>query len=270
MDPDSEPNHDLLRRASANLARIAEQTAKGSGKPWERWDDMVAIDLGLATPAPPNSAVLLGPLDGDHAVSAVMDRVSAFFEGHTGGGWQIWTAWPIGDLQAWGYEPFEVPCMVRDAGPAPPSRPAPSGLSVRAVTDAEALRDTEALLIDAFDVPDTEPGSMFGVGVLDDPSYRSWVGYVDGRAVSTSTAYLSDGFVGVYNVATASDARGRGYGEALTWYATLADPSLPAVLGSSPMGRPIYERMGYRPIGTFSVWERKVPARTPIAEAGYL
>ena len=39
--------------------------------------------------------------------------------------------------------------------------------------------------------------------------------------------------------------RGRGYGEAMTWEATLAWPDLPATLIASDAGRPTYERMGY-------------------------
>jgi hypothetical protein len=42
-----------------------------------------------------------------------------------------------------------------------------------------------------------------------------------------------------------AEARGRGYGEAITWAATLADPSVPAMLVATDMGRPVYERMGY-------------------------
>jgi hypothetical protein len=64
----------------------------------------------------------------------------------------------------------------------------------------------------------------------------------------------------VYNVANAQDHRGKGYGEALAWEATFADRSLPAVLESSPMERPVYERMGYRAVGEFAVWERKLAA----------
>ena len=47
----------------------------------------------------------------------------------------------------------------------------------------------------------------------------------------------------------------RGYGEAVTWAATLCLPELPATLQASPMGRPIYERMGYRTIAEFTVWD---------------
>jgi hypothetical protein len=69
---------------------------------------------------------------------------------------------------------------------------------------------------------------------------------------------MSDGVAGVYNVATSVAARGRGFGEALTWRATLADPSLPAVLQSSAMGRPIYERMGYAITAWCEVWEHAI------------
>jgi predicted GNAT family acetyltransferase len=135
---------------------------------------------------------------------------------------------------------------------------APAGLEIREIDATDGLRDSEALLIEAYDVPNTAPGSIYGPGVLEDPAYRLWVGYADGVPVSTSTAYLSDGLVGVYNVATSIAVRGHGYGEALTWRATLAEPSLPAVLESSAMGRPIYERMGYRIIAFCEVWEHAV------------
>ena len=43
-----------------------------------------------------------------------------------------------------------------------------------------------------------------------DDDFRVWVGRVDGRAVTTAAAYISDGYVGLYAVATTPDARGRG------------------------------------------------------------
>ena len=73
--------------------------------------------------------------------------------------------------------------------------------------------------------------------------------------MTTAAAYISDGYVGLYAVATTPDARGRGYGEAVTWAATLCRPDLPATLQASPMGRPIYERVGYRTIAEFTVWD---------------
>ena len=60
-------------------------------------------------------------------------------------------------------------------------------------------------------------------------------------------------------VATIPDARGRGYGEALTWHAARADPSLPAMLLSSDDGRSIYERMGFLPLQRITLWYRSRP-----------
>jgi len=48
--------------------------------------------------------------------------------------------------------------------------------------------------------------------------------------------------------------RGRGYGEAMTWPATLADAEAPSMLIASDLGRPTYERMGYLPMARFTVW----------------
>ncbi|MDP9327096.1 MAG: hypothetical protein M3P10_02695, partial [Actinomycetota bacterium] len=59
-----------------------------------------------------------------------------------------------------------------------------------------------------------------------------------------------------YGVATLAEVRGRGYGEAVTWAATRCRPSLPATLQASDMGKSVYERMGYRNMTTFDVWER--------------
>ena len=60
-------------------------------------------------------------------------------------------------------------------------------------------------------------------------------------------------------MATAADARVRGYGEALSWAATLFRPDLPATLQASDLGLPIYRRMGYEVFGDFTVWEGPRP-----------
>lgn len=51
-------------------------------------------------------------------------------------------------------------------------------------------------------------------------------------------------------------ARGRGFGEAITWQATRAAPKLPALLLASDAGCPVYERMGYLPLFRFTLWHR--------------
>ena len=72
----------------------------------------------------------------------------------------------------------------------------------------------------------------------------SWIGLVNGRPVGTSVALVSDGVVGVHLVSVIPAMRRRGFGEALTWQATLAARA-PATLQASEQGGPVYERMGF-------------------------
>ena len=89
---------------------------------------------------------------------------------------------------------------------------------------------------------------------LQSGTFRVWLGRADGKPASIAAASVSHRFVGVYAVATAQEFRGRGYGEALSWVATMFRPDLPANLQASSMGRPIYERMGYETMATFWCW----------------
>ena len=88
---------------------------------------------------------------------------------------------------------------------------------------------------------------------------RAWIGSVGDRDVSVATAFTHAGVNQVEMVATVPDARGKGYGAAVTWRATLADPDLPAVLISSDDGRSVYERMGYIPLTRWTLWVGGIP-----------
>ena len=48
--------------------------------------------------------------------------------------------------------------------------------------------------------------------------------------------------------------RGSGIGEAMTWAATLADPTAPAMFMASDAGQPIYLRMGYVSVLRMTLW----------------
>lgn len=71
---------------------------------------------------------------------------------------------------------------------------------------------------------------------------------VDGLAAATGSAWLDGTTVGLYNIATLNERRGRGLGYALT--ARLMDLArergcTDAVLHASEQGRPVYERLGF-------------------------
>src|SRR5207244_5011426 len=105
------------------------------------------------------------------------------------------------------------------------------------------------VLVDGFPIPDLQPfraGSLLDERVLA-PGLRFWVGAADDRPVASAAAYVASGVVGVNFVATLPHERRRGYGEAVTWRATMAAPELPAVLLARDAGRPVYARLGYLP-----------------------
>lgn len=168
----------------------------------------------------------------------------------------------LGDL---GLEPgYRAPGMARAATDDVP-RP-PNGLRIAPVRDAEALRAHTLATAIGFGVPD--PGAMEGVlprSLLDDDRVAFFNGHVDGAGVPSATAVsvVSEGVAGVYAITVHEAARRRGFGAAMTWVAVAAGAAAGAdvaVLQSSPMGRPVYERMGFEQV---RVHVRHRPAQTP-------
>ena len=89
-----------------------------------------------------------------------------------------------------------------------------------------------------------------------DDNARLWLGFVDGRPVATAAVHVAAGVNNVEMIATLEEDRGRGYGAAVTWAATTADPTLPAVLVASDLGRSVYERLGYTALTRWTMWLR--------------
>jgi GNAT superfamily N-acetyltransferase len=240
----------VLLAAVANCAGAYETWVGRLGRRRQRWEDVTCVDLGLSVPLPVNGATVLREPDPGE-VEGLLDRVAGFFAAGSGGPYEIWSVWPLPSLDRAGVPSEAVPCMVRDAGGTAPE--APGELEIAEAVDEVTVRQAEALIAEVFGAEDV-PGSMLTLACLDE-RFRVWIGRVEGRPVTTAAAFIGDGFVGIYAVATTRDARGHGYGEAMTWAATLCRPELPATLQASPMGWPIYERIGYRTIAEFTVWE---------------
>lgn len=77
---------------------------------------------------------------------------------------------------------------------------------------------------------------------------RHFVGYDGDEPVACASIVVRDGVCGLYDVGTVEHARGRGHGTALTVHALAAGGALgatTAILHSSPMGMPIYRRLGF-------------------------
>lgn len=243
-------------RAARSLAQGWTEIVRAMGQRTEEWDEVWIADA--ASPSPiVNDVTLKRPLR-EEEVEGLTDRLQAFFAARPEAGpWMLWSAWPTPDLSRHGYElSGQPPIMVRRPGGEAP--PPPPELRILEAHDATALAAIELAFVQAFPVLGVDallPGAVFPPGLLGGP-FRFWAGYVEDEPVSIAAALVCADQIDVAFVATQPHARRRGYGEALTWAATLADPSLPAVLEASDEGRPVYERIGYREVGRMSLWER--------------
>jgi GNAT superfamily N-acetyltransferase len=79
----------------------------------------------------------------------------------------------------------------------------------------------------------------------------------DGRTVGVATGLMTDETIGIYNVATLADYRGRGIGSAVTT-AVMSEGRergcTNAILHTSAMGRSVYERLGFVMVCPTTQW----------------
>ncbi len=95
---------------------------------------------------------------------------------------------------------------------------------------------------------------------LPDPPARLYLARVGGVPASTVVTYEEDGECGVYLVATLPEVRGRGLAGAMVAHALSEARErgcTTSSLQATARGRPVYERLGYRPVGALHMWERR-------------
>lgn len=147
--------------------------------------------------------------------------------------------------------------------PRPASRD--RAYEIRRVTDEAGLDDHRHTVTAGFGADPSVAEAMIGPGILGQPEAAIYVGYVSGRAVTAGFGWRTGPTLGVYNIATIPAARRRGFGEAMTAH-ILADGNAAgcevAVLQASSMGRPIYERLGFREVLRYRGWVARPEQRT--------
>ena len=127
------------------------------------------------------------------------------------------------------------------------------GCELRVVTDeasAIAVREINAEAYQSLGLPPEETRALYGPPRrLLAPQYVTYLGYRDRKPVSTAMIVFSPLLAGVYWVGTTSGARRTGLAEACTRQVTNAAferGACAVTLQASPMGEPIYTRLGYR------------------------
>ncbi len=149
--------------------------------------------------------------------------------------------------QEWSLDEEEPALVLLETPPIPPP---PAELTIRMVRD-------EATLADFYELSKSVPRYVPSLAAATDPDVALFVGYCDGQAVATSRMACLGGVAEITGVSTLPEYRKRGFGTAMTW-ATIAEAAArgcpTTVLNASPLGYPVYRRMGYVPVGTYRTY----------------
>ena len=152
----------------------------------------------------------------------------------------------------------------------------PEGISLHPVDDEAAVRafvDVNGQAYNTYGLPPEALEDLFDrpAALLDDPAAHVVVAARrGGEPLATAMVYESDGVASVQWVGTVPSARGLGLGALVTtWVTNLAfDRGASSVnLQASPMGEPIYLRLGYETIFSYREYVRWArpsrPSRPP-------
>jgi N-acetylglutamate synthase len=149
----------------------------------------------------------------------------------------------------------EIPLMVLE-NEALCQTDSPSELTIRELDPVEA-RIHSGLAAGAFEEPREYFDRLTPPEILALEGLHCYVGEVDGRPVTTGLGWTRADSVGIFNIATLEECRGRGYGGAITARA-VADGfgagATTALLQSSKSGYGVYESLGFRTVGRWPCW----------------
>lgn len=136
--------------------------------------------------------------------------------------------------------------------------PAPWPDDLELVRGAWTAPMHRALLCDAFGLSETMVDPLVTDDLAADPAVDIVVGLRDGLPVTTAMAVRIGDALGVFNVGTADAVRGRGYGAAATWAVmerAFSTGVRLASLQTSPLGKGVYERLGYEVVAEHRRWD---------------
>lgn len=130
--------------------------------------------------------------------------------------------------------------------------PAVAGLEVREVADPADFEAWLRVCVESFPFDQIVAAAWRAVhqplGFGNQSPLHNYVAWLNGRPVAVSALLFGTQAAGIWNVGTLADVRGRGIGRETTLAAlrdARADGRTVSVLGSSPLGFPVYSRIGF-------------------------
>lgn len=135
----------------------------------------------------------------------------------------------------------------------------PAGLRIARVDSSGQVSEFGRILSSLAVPPDRSVGLFYDEAApsllaADSPLWL-YLGYLDGEPVASAELTVGGGIVGLYNVATAVQHRGKGIGSAMTLGPLLDAREAgfeTAILQASEDGYRIYQRLGFRVTGRYT------------------
>ena len=132
-------------------------------------------------------------------------------------------------------------------------------LEIREVIDDVTFADFVGISAQSFDIPLDDAQAMFLPSSGERSNVCYWTGYADGQPIACSNLIAFGRIAGINIIGTLEAYRGRGFGAAITQAAINRGAEAGcelAVLQASEMGKPVYERMGFRTVTSYRTYVR--------------
>jgi GNAT superfamily N-acetyltransferase len=262
--------------ADAVEANMAEQFAYFGGSPRAEVDDSLEMLRFLSgIPIPEYNGVIRARLVPELAADGVQSRIHAVVTSFSTLGQSFfWWVGPtsspadLGDhLTAAGLTHMcDGPGMAADLHALDERGERRPGLSIIPVTDERTLRDWVEVAGAGYGEPASIRQARYDVhmdlGLGADLALQRYVAYWGGRPVALSALFLGAVVAGVYEVATAKDARRQGIGAAVILAPLYRARELgyhAGVLQASERGVGVYTRLGFHQVCSFSLYAWEPP-----------
>jgi GNAT superfamily N-acetyltransferase len=138
-------------------------------------------------------------------------------------------------------------------------RDRPSAVEIIRVQTAEEVERSLALAAAGFGVRAELIRPVYTLDFIQLAGWAYYLAHAEGEDVSVAAGFTVNGSVGIFNVATPAEHRGRGYGGAITARAVregFDGGAEFAYLESSTMGESVYRRLGFREVETYTILAR--------------
>jgi GNAT superfamily N-acetyltransferase len=216
-----------------------------------------------------NAAMLTEPVLAISDLRRRLDKAQDHYR-RRGQAWSLWLyeGWIEAPLRAAAISLFHDFDMQYSSNPpgmmAPHLKPVHRKLpklDVKPINSATARLDFCHVMSVAFEGPFPVLLEAYQEDEFWNADFVGWIGYRDGKAISTACTVTAAGAVGVYAVATVPQEQGKGYGETMVRHAVEHARKVTgveaSVLQTSMAGMPLYRRLGYRPVADFTIYTSK-------------